>query len=63
MADQVVDKHSMNLSKLCRLCGDLLTGRVNYVVSNFISRLQAVFFKATIFKRCTPKHVTCISQE
>ena len=50
MADQVVDKHSLNLSRLCRLCGDLLTGRVNYEVSNFISRLEAIFSKPPFSK-------------
>ena len=49
MAYQAVDQHAMNLSRLCQLCGDLLTGRVNYVVSDFISRLEAVF--GTLFPK------------
>ena len=67
MADQAVDQHAMNLSRLCQLCGDLLTGRVNYVVSDFISRLEAVF--ATLFPKdayyttsAPPNFVTCFSR-
>ena len=61
MADQAVDQHAMNLSRLCQLCGDLLTGRVNYVVSDFISRLEAVF--ATLFPPPPPPNfVTCFSR-
>ena len=56
MADQVVDKHSLNFIRLCRLCGDFLTGRVNYVVSNFISRLVAVFSKTPFSKDACHTH-------
>ena len=56
MADQVVDKHSLNLSSLCRLCGDLLTGRVNYVVVTSFLDCNPFFLKPPFSKDARHTH-------
>ena len=40
MADQL---HHLNLHKLCRICGALLTGRVVYQIEHYTERLEKAF--------------------
>lgn len=38
-----VNRHTQNLANLCRICGNLLTGKVKHDVKEHASRLEKVF--------------------